>query len=227
MLTILLGAAVLLPGPPPDVVPLMLERIRQDTAESRSLTYIQERTEYDVRGDTDRLKKRETKNVRGTGLGFFERLVAKDGKPVTNASEEPVASSMIQLSVKYDFVIIAAPAVQVDGFDCWQVAFTPRAGLRDTSDEDAILNHIRGTAYVDVHNHLIRWIHSTLSKPFRRGFLSAAHIVAIVADTRQIEWDDTKRIGIQSTTVVRLQYSVIGDTFLRIEYLNTNHQWKP
>lgn len=227
MLLIFAGVALSVLGPPPDVVSQMLQRIRNDTAASRTLTYIQERTEYEIRNDGDRLKSLESRTVRGTGSGFLNVLTLRNGKATGKTKEEPLETAMILLTTKYDFVAVAAAVVVVDGYDCWQVQFTPLDGLEDGSDDDAILNHIQGIAFVDVHNHLIRAIHATLSKPFRHGFLGAARITAVTLDTRQIEWDEKKRVGIQTTSVIRLQFTVIGDTYLRIEYLNTNHRWQP
>lgn len=223
-------SAVLLAStvPPPDLVAHMIERIRQDTANSRSMTYVQERTEYETFNGTDQLKKRETWSVRGTGTGFVQLPLSKNGKPVTGPKERPLPSSMIQVMAKYDFVPIDAAPVSINGYDCWQVAFRPKAGLRDGSeDDDAILNHIAGYAYVDAHNYLIRLIHADLAAPFRRGFLNAGHILGITLDAQQVEWDDQKHVGIQSSTVIRVHYKVLGDTYLRIEYLNTSHAWQP
>lgn len=227
MLTILFSVMALASVPPPDIVHRMLERIENDTVNSRSLTYIQERTEYETRNGNDRLKKIESRSVRGTGTGFLKRLNMRNGKPVINAKEEPLDTDMVSSTSKYDFVPVMAQTVAVDGYDCWQVRFTPRIGLRDTSDDDAILNHVEGTAYVDARNYLVRAIHATLNKPFRRGFLGAGRIVSVTMDTRQMEWDDKKHVGVQATAVIRIQYTVIGDTFMRIEYLNTNHRWQP
>ncbi len=226
VLAILLSVAVSAPVPP-DIIPLMLARIRSDTAASQSLEYTQERTEYEVRNGIDRLKKRESRAVRGTGTGFLKQLIMKNGKPVVGAQVEPLDTAMIELVNKYDFAPVMADTVSVDGFDCWQVSFTPRANLEDRSDEDAILNHIEGTAFVDAHNYLVRAIRATQSSPFRRGFLGAARFNSINLDTRQIEWDDGKHVGIQTTTVIRVRYAVIGDTYLRVEHLNTNHRWQP
>lgn len=228
MLTIILFSVTSsVSAPPPDIVNRMLERIESDTVNSRSLVYTQERTEYEIRDGNDRLKKTESRSVRGTGTGFLKRLNMRNGTPIVNAREEPLDTAMIRLTTKYDFVPVMAQTIPVDGYDCWQVRFSPRIGLRDSSDDDAILNHVEGTAYVDARNYLVRAIHATLSKPFRRGFLGAGRIVSVTVDTRQIEWDDKKHVGIQVTAVIRIQYAVIGDTFMRIEYLNTNHRWQP
>jgi len=118
--------------------------------------------------------------------------------------------------------------VPVDGFDCWQVAFAPKTDVGNSSDiDDAILNHISGIAYVDARTFLIRSIHGKITKPFRWGFLNAGHILEITLDAQQAEWDDQRHIGIQTTSVVRVHYRVLSDTFLRVEYLHTNHAWQP
>jgi len=203
VLAIAISAAIAAAGPPPDLVTRMLQRIQDDTAASRSLTYVQERTEYEVSSDTERLVKREVRSVRGTGTGFVQRLIAKDGTAVSNAKEGPLTTAIAKLAEKYVFKAIDAEPESVDGYDCWRVAFEPRSDLQDKDNEDAILNRLVGTAYIDTHNYLIRRISAKITQPFRRKIFVTFQDITV--EMHQMEWDGQKHIGMQTTTVFRVR----------------------
>jgi hypothetical protein len=99
----------------------------------------------------------------------LERPTIKDGIAVANTTPcEPQLDITTAMRTRYH-LSLASP-VPVDGY--YIVHFTPAHPDDDATDEEEIvMNHLSGIAYVDKDRWYIRRVHGWLEKPFSRKFV--------------------------------------------------------
>lgn len=142
-------------------------------------------------------------HVAGNGARYQQSLYEHNDASVSRAKpEQKIVDARSKFLARYTLTVASPCMAQLAGRPHWVVAFTPRTDIElpEEDREDALLNHVAGTMYIDARSWFIRHATGALTESFSVmlfGRVSQAQLL--------MEQDEDDGVVLLRTTVVTLR----------------------
>lgn len=140
-----------------------------------------------------RLEKIEVYRMFGHNGKMYEQLIERDGRPAHR--KEKLSKQFFDQTIakRFTFTLITPQPIIEEGVPCYLLTFSPTGAQEGQADDEKILNHLIGVAWIDAQRFYVRRLIGSLppGNPIGGlGFLGAGTITEFSAEFRQQEYHE-------------------------------------
>lgn len=149
----------------------MLERLKRDAQRQvRGASWTKDRLDEDISDPkSSKVEHQERYRVWGDGTRVLQRKTSRDGRLVREKAEPLPFFLEPSMLARFQFKFATPREVPCGDHSCWMLAFAPRSGEVDRSDdpERTMLTASVGTVLVDKASHVILRVEGRMTTPHR------------------------------------------------------------